>query len=140
MATSADGAGADEAKTEEAGGSVVRQLDGWWRRLVTAFAILMSSLASPSLGAVIVFSAYVFGHATGVFMNLPPQLAETAAADMLRAAYYVIPNLSNFDIRAEAANGVPIRAAYVLWAMVYGLLYTVVLLILAALAFEGKDV
>ena len=108
--------------------------------LITAFAILMSSLSSPILGAVIVFSAYVFGHATGVFMNLPPQLAETAAADMLRAAYYVIPNLSNFDIRAEAANGVPIRAAYVLWAMVYGLLYTVVLLILAALAFEGKDV
>ena len=108
--------------------------------LVTAFAVLLSTLASPILGAIIVFSAYVFGHATGVFRDLPPQFDGTAAKAMLEAAYYVIPNLSNFDIRAEAANGVAVAPAYVVWALAYGLFYTLALLVLAVLAFEDRDV
>lgn len=42
----------------------------YWKLMLgsTAVALLMSSLTSPILGAVIiVFSTYVFGHATGVF-------------------------------------------------------------------------
>lgn len=108
--------------------------------LVTALAILMSTLASPILGAVIVFSAYVFGHATGVFRDLPPQFDGTAARQLLEAAYYLIPNLANFDLRAEAANGVPVSAAYVAWTIAYGALYTAALLLLAVLAFEDRDV
>jgi ABC-type transport system involved in multi-copper enzyme maturation permease subunit len=108
--------------------------------LVTALAVLMSAMSSPSLGAIIVFSAYVFGHATGVFLDLPPQFDGTMAEKVLELAYYIIPNLSNFDIRAEAANGIPVTGAYVTWVVVYGLVYTVVLLLLAAQAFQEKDV
>lgn len=108
--------------------------------LITAFALLMSSMSSPILGAVIVFAAYVFGHATGVFRDLPPQFDGTVAKQILEAAYYVIPNLSNFDIRAEAANDVAVNPAFVIFAMVYGTAYTTVLLLLATLAFERKDV
>ncbi len=108
--------------------------------LITAFAILMSSLSSPILGAIIVFSAYVFGHATAVFRQLPPQFDGTMAKRILEIAYYIIPNLSNFDIRAEAANGVPVAGAYIGYVLVYGLAYTVVLLILACVIFEEKDV
>ena len=112
----------------------------WKLLLITAFALLMSSLSSPILGAIIVFCAYVFGHATEVFRDLPSQLQDTFAETILHAAYYVIPNLGNFDIWAEAANGVAINPGYVLWVLVYGLAYTVVLLILAVLVFEEKDV
>jgi ABC-type transport system involved in multi-copper enzyme maturation permease subunit len=108
--------------------------------LVTAFAVLMSTLTSPILGAVIVFSAYIFGHATGVFMDLPPQFDGTFAKRMLEIVYYIVPNLGQFDIRAEAANDVPIRMAYVLFVLVYGAAYSAVLLVLASLAFEKKDV
>lgn len=112
----------------------------WKLLLITAFAVLLSTLTSPILGAVIVFSVYVFGHATGVFLDLPPQFDGTVAKQILEIAYYVIPNLSNFDVRAEAANGVAVSLAYVAWTLAYGLAYTVVLLILAAAAFEDKDV
>lgn len=108
--------------------------------LVTAFAVLMSTMTSPILGAVIVFSAYVFGHATGVFMDLPPQFDGTFAKQMLEIVYFIVPNLGQFDIRAEAANDVPIRMAYVLFVLVYGAAYSAVLLVLASLAFEKKDV
>lgn len=107
--------------------------------LVTALAVLLSAATSPILGALIVFCAYVFGHATGVFRDLPPQFDGTFAEGVLEAAYYVIPNLSHFTIQSEAANGVAVSWAYVGWAALYGALYTAALLALACLAFERKD-
>ena len=108
--------------------------------LITAFAVLLSSLTSPILGALIVFSVFLFGHATGILVSLPKQIEGTFAKHVLNALYYVVPNLNNFNIRAEAANGVAVAWAYVGWALVYGAAYTFILLILAALAFENKDV
>jgi ABC-type transport system involved in multi-copper enzyme maturation permease subunit len=108
--------------------------------LITAFAVLMSSMTSPILGAIIVFSVAVFGHATEVFRDLPPQFDGTAAKSMLEIVYYIVPNLSNFDIAREAANGVDVSGTYVLWVLAYGTMYTITLLILAALAFQEKDV
>lgn len=112
----------------------------WKLLLITAFALLMSSLTSPILGALIVFSFYVFGHATGIFMDLPPHFDGTPAKWILEMAYYALPNLANFDIRAEAANEVAVSGAYILWTLAYGTLYTAFLLLLAVLAFEEKDV
>lgn len=107
---------------------------------VTAIAILFSALTSPILGAIIVFCLYVFGHATGVFRDLPPQFDGTIAKGILEVAYYVVPNLSNFDIRAEAANGLPVSMEFVTFAIGYGVLYTTAILLVAILAFEDKDV
>lgn len=111
----------------------------WKLLLVTAFALLLSSLTSPILGAIIVFCTYVFGHATGIFRDLPPQFDHTISKEVLEIAYYVIPNLSNFDLRSEAANGLEVNPLYVLWVLLYGTAYTLVLLALAAMAFQEKD-
>lgn len=107
--------------------------------VVTAMALVTSSLSSPILGAIIVFCFYVFGHATGVFKELPPQFEGTFAKQALEFTYYVVPNLANFDIRAEAANGVDVNPAYIIFVVVYGLGYTGLLLLAATLAFERKD-
>ena len=112
----------------------------WKLLIVTALSVLLSSLASPILGALVVFSAYVFGHATSILIDLPPQLQDTWAEKILLLMYYVFPNFSHFDITSEAANGEPVAAAYILWAVVYGTAYTAMLLIFATLAFENKDV
>lgn len=112
----------------------------WQLLLITALSVLLSSLTSPILGALIVFSCFVLGHATGILIDLPGQFEGTFTAQALQFLYYLVPNLSNFDIRAEAANGVEVAPAYVLWASAYGAAYTGMLLVLAALAFEGKDV
>ncbi|MCL4692606.1 MAG: ABC transporter permease subunit [Candidatus Hydrogenedentes bacterium] len=112
----------------------------WELLLITALAVLLSSLTSPILGALIVFSTFIVGHATGILIDLPEHFDGTVAEKALALVYYVLPNLSNFNIRAEAANGVPVAPAYVLWAITYGTVYTAILLVLASLAFEDKDV
>ena len=108
--------------------------------LVTAISVLMSSITSPILGAIIVFCCYVLGHATGILIDLPPQFDGTASARFLEFMYYVLPNLGTFDILSEAANGVAVRGSYIAWAVAYGFLYTTVVLVLAAFAFETRDV
>ncbi|GMU93351.1 MAG: hypothetical protein AMXMBFR4_24090 [Candidatus Hydrogenedentota bacterium] len=108
--------------------------------LVTAIATLLSSLTSPILGAIIVFSTYVVGHATDILIDPPQQFEGTFTAKVFAFIYYTVPNFSNFNIRAEAANGVPVALEYVVWSMAYGVVYTAMLLVLAAIAFESKDV
>lgn len=112
----------------------------WELLMVTAFATLFSSLTSPILGAIIVFCIYVVGHATTILIDLPAHFDGTTAKKVLEAVYYVVPNFSNFNIRAEAANNVAVPFEYVAWAMAYGAVYSAMLLALAAIAFENKDV
>lgn len=108
--------------------------------MVTALSVLLSALTSPILGAIIVFSCYVFGHGTGILIDLPPHIEGTWVQEIMKALYYVFPNLANFDIWPQYSNGVPVTAAYVTWAAAYGAVYTLMLLFLAAVAFENKDV
>ena len=108
--------------------------------LITACALLLSALVSPILGAIIVFCIYVAGHATGVLKELPPQFNDAASKYLLEMLYYVIPNLNAFNLQSEAANSVPVAWSYVAFSMVYGLAWAALLLILACLAFEGRDV
>ena len=108
--------------------------------LVTALSVLLSSLTTPILAAIIVFCFYVLGHATGILIELPTELKESPLALLMEFLYFLVPNLSNFDIGTEAANGVAVAPTYTLWAVAYGAAYTLMLLILAAIAFENKDV
>jgi ABC-type transport system involved in multi-copper enzyme maturation permease subunit len=114
-------------------------LNFWKLLLVTALAVLLSALTSPILGAILVFCAYVFGHATGVFLDLPPQFDGSLTKHFFEAIYYCVPNLDNFNLHSQAANDIPVSLAYTAWALAYGAAYSAVLLILACLAFEGKD-
>ncbi len=111
----------------------------WELLLLTALAVLLSSVTSPILGAIIVFTVFMVGHATSILNELPDHISGAARA-VMNGAYYILPNLSNFNIRAEAANGVVVAPSYVAWAIAYGAIYTTVLLVLASLAFEDKDV
>jgi ABC-type transport system involved in multi-copper enzyme maturation permease subunit len=108
--------------------------------LITAFAILLSTLTSPILGALVLFSIFVLGNGTRILADLPQQFDNVPGTWALQSLYYVLPNLGNFNLLREAANGVPVSGAYVAWAVVYGAIYSAMLLAVAAAAFERKDV
>lgn len=108
--------------------------------VVTAASVMISSMTTPTLGAITAFSFYVVGHATGVLIDLPGTLGEPPASTILEFIYYITPNLANFDIGSEAANGVPVEWSYVMWASLYGAIYATLALVFAVLAFEDRDV
>ncbi len=108
--------------------------------LITAVSILLSTLVSPILGAIVVVSFYFAGHATEIFRDLPSQFEETFVKKVLESLYYILPNLNLFNLQSEAANNVPVAAVYMGYAAVYGLAWTALLIILACMAFERRDV
>ena len=83
---------------------------------------------------------FYFSSEPGPLVELLDVKPEFTQKDITAFLYNVVPNLSRFDIRAEAANGVPVAPAYVIWTIVYGTVYTIFFLILAAIAFQDKDV
>ena len=51
----------------------------------------------------------------------------------------VFPNLDHFNIQAAVAAGVAVPSAYLAWAFVYCLIYTVIAILLALVMFEDRD-
>jgi len=56
-----------------------------------------------------------------------------------KAVYWILPHLSEFDIRAQVVHGQHVPAAYLALTAGYGLLYITALLVPAALIFSRRD-
>jgi hypothetical protein len=58
---------------------------------------------------------------------------------MLRALYYLLPNLAPFDITAKVVHGQPVPAGYLLMTIGYAAIYSAVLLTTASFIFSRRD-
>ena len=52
---------------------------------------------------------------------------------------YVLPNLDLFDVRNAAVHGLPIDGQHIAWAVLYGEIYSGVLLIVADRLFRRRE-
>lgn len=107
--------------------------------IVTAAAILFSTFSTPSLSATYTLAIYVIGHLTGDLKALAGKTDAASAKIVLDAAYYILPNLENFNIKGEVVHNLPISGVYMLQAMTYGVLYVVCLIVIAVVIFQKKN-
>ncbi len=121
--------------------------------LVTAIAIFFSSATTPILSAVFTFVVYASGRLAGQVKMLADLMRPTAEGrgsligqHLLLFLYSVIPNLHMFNLSARASHDNPpigielaIPAAQMFWTIVYGLSYTGLVLVLAALVFRRRN-
>lgn len=107
--------------------------------LITAFALLFSSFTNPVLAVVGTLAVYVTGHLTWSFELLKGRVASGFVATASDVLYWVLPNLSLLNVRAEVVHGRPLPPATVAWAALYGLAYAAVVLAAACVVFERRD-
>jgi len=107
--------------------------------LITAFAIFFSTFTTPVLSAVFTISIFVIGHVTENLHGFTQLLDEKVVKALCTAAYYVLPNLDHFNIKAEVVYGIPIKASFMTFSILYCLVYSAILLLLANLIFSRKD-
>jgi len=112
--------------------------------VVTAVAILFSTVAHPIEGAVFAFVVYLAGHATASLKDLGADVVRDYPGPLTRvlekvlyALYVALPNLENFNVRAAAVHGLPLPVPGGL-AVAYAALYASILLALACLAFRRR--
>jgi Cu-processing system permease protein len=107
--------------------------------LVTAVALFFSTFSSPMLSAAFTFGFYIVGHFSADLRNFQQVVDSPAAAQIARALYWVLPNLAQFDVKADVVHGVPVPLAYMAITVAYGAVYIGILLTIAALVFSRRD-
>jgi ABC-type transport system involved in multi-copper enzyme maturation permease subunit len=115
--------------------------------LLSAVSFLFSSFTSSSfITLVLTIITYIIGESvTGVkeLVESTPQAVGFTISPLTRrmveATYYIFPNLSLFDIKLQAAHALAVSASFVIWTVIYGLVYIVLSITLAALIFTKKE-
>ena len=107
--------------------------------IVTSVAILFSSFSPPSLSALLTFLVFIIGHLSASLRDLAVTLQSKAAAYLLEAIYYLLPNLSLFSFRTEAALGISPGSNAIVGALAYALCYIVIVLTISIVIFTRRD-
>jgi ABC-type transport system involved in multi-copper enzyme maturation permease subunit len=107
--------------------------------IVTAVAITFSSFSTPALSALLTFFVFVIGHFSSSLRDLAQELGSPAARYVFDGIYYILPNLSHFNFITETANGMTPPLQMAGWAVVYAVVYDVILLTAAALIFSRRN-
>ena len=82
---------------------------------------------------------FVVGHVSEDLWLLTRHLPGSVGRTLVSVLYYVVPNLERFNFKTEVVHQLPVPAAAVGWALLYGGVFTVLVLVLACWRFEGKD-
>jgi len=107
--------------------------------VITAVAILFSTFTTPTLSAIFTLSIFVIGRFSQDLKAFADQFGGLALQATAFALYYLLPNLSNFNIRGQVVHGVLVPPAFLWSSMLYGLFYLSALLASAALIFQRRD-
>ena len=106
---------------------------------VTAVALFFSSYSSPMLSAIFTLGVYVAGQFTADLRHFDDVVHAPAAAAIAKAAYYLLPDFSKFDVKLAVVHGLPVSATYMASATLYALVYIAALLFGAAAIFARRD-
>ncbi len=106
--------------------------------LVTAVGLFFSTFTTATLSAIFTIAVYVIGHLSGDLIGLAKK-ASAGGSWMLQFVYYALPNLENFNFKGYASHLVPIPPSLIGFGLLYGLVYTAVLLSLANAIFRSRE-
>jgi len=107
--------------------------------LVTAWATLFSTFASPMTASAYSICVYLIGHFTDDLALFGAASEDPGFKRLAEVLYRVLPNLSVFNVRAEAVQGIAVPWSEVGWAAAYCGGYTTLVLVLAMAVFERRD-
>lgn len=113
--------------------------------LIVSVIIFWSSVTSTSfISLILTIAVYIIGSTNEVVKGFLDQKIEGMNITPLMSAvikfvYYVFPNLSAFDLKLQAANGLSLAQGYVLWTSLYWMLYVSIMVSAAALVMERRE-
>ena len=107
--------------------------------LITAIALFFSTFSTPILSAALTFGLYLVGHFSADLRNFQDVVDSPAAARLARGLYWVLPNLAQFDVKANVVHGQPVSPGYLAVTIAYGAVYIAMLLAVSAFIFSRRD-
>ncbi|MEO0198713.1 MAG: ABC-2 transporter permease [candidate division WOR-3 bacterium] len=113
--------------------------------ILIAFALLFVSLSSKVVITMFgIFSVYITGHSIDdvvEFMSTHKGMGFTGFSEgVITIAKYVLPNLSVFDLKVNFVYGKGISAVSLILSAAYGILYSLLIVLLAVEIFKYKEI
>jgi len=107
--------------------------------VVTGVILLVSTVASTVMTVISAVVIWVLGSLQSQLHDMAANAAPVAKVILL-ALYFVAPKLQDFDFRMEVSNYLPLSAHGAVDAVGVGILYTAVVLALATIFFNDRQV
>ena len=107
--------------------------------VLAAVALLFASFSTPILAASYAFSIFFIGHLLPDLKTFAEKSKSPMGAALARGFYLLLPDLELLNLKAQAANQLPVPGAYVWHAAGYGIAYAAVVLALAIFIFSRRD-
>ncbi len=101
--------------------------------------LLFSSFSSTTMTSIMGVIFFVVGHAMPDLKLFADQSQIPVVKSLAYAFYYVLPNLENFNLRIDLAYGLPLQADRVIFSILYGCIYILMLLYITKLVFERRE-
>ncbi len=107
--------------------------------VVTAIAIFFSTFSTPITSAVFTSALYVIGHLTRDLKALAA-ISKSSVANLLTDIfYYLLPNLANFNIKAQVVHNAILDYKILSLTILYAVIYASFVLFISCLIFRKKD-
>jgi ABC-type transport system involved in multi-copper enzyme maturation permease subunit len=107
--------------------------------VITAIALFFSTFSSPLLSAAFTVGLYIAGHFSADLRNFDQVVDSPAVALIARGLYWVLPNLSPFDVKTQVVHAQPVAAGYMVLSIAYAVAYVGALLGMAVMIFSRRD-
>jgi len=107
--------------------------------LITAFSVMYSTFAGPTVATFLSLSTFVIGHLTVDIQTMGAEAEDSTMQTLSAVAYWVLPNLEAFNVRTEVVYNAPIPLEFVAFSAGYGLLYSAIVVGIAAIIFHYRD-
>jgi ABC-type transport system involved in multi-copper enzyme maturation permease subunit len=107
--------------------------------VLTSVAVVFSSFSSPALSALLTFMIFIAGHFSSVLKGLADSLGSGAAKAIFGTLYIVLPNFSNFSFITEASRGMKPTLSMAVGGVLYAVVYSAVMLVIAVLVFRRRN-
>lgn len=107
--------------------------------LINAAVVFFSTTVSPVLAAVFSLCVFLVGHLSESIRDFGQMQGGAFQQRMADVVYYLTPNLEVFNVRGAVVHGDPVSWAHLGMATIYGVGWTLLLLLLAGAVFSRKE-
>jgi ABC-type transport system involved in multi-copper enzyme maturation permease subunit len=107
--------------------------------LVVSLATLFSTFTTPMLAAFFTTGFWAVGQLSRELRDLGAASGSAPLHALTGFLYRVLPDMQSFDVAVETAHLLPLTASDVWLPVVYGFGYTTIVLLVAVLVFERRD-
>ncbi|MEI8346380.1 MAG: hypothetical protein WCG27_02865, partial [Pseudomonadota bacterium] len=107
--------------------------------LILLVVILVSLISNTTISVITALTVYIGGYAAGGLQELPAIYSSTVLKTILKVYTWLFPNFTHFNLKSYVLYKQTMPMDYLWGSTCYGIIYSFVLILLASIIFQRKN-